>query len=78
MSKYKFGGLLSSNIGEVSSVQLNGHTVRREVSVVDGTKFFRFTLDPGISGEFGTMWGDNEDALLRLVYRKAGVAFHST
>lgn len=75
MSKYRHGGLLASCIGEVTSAQIGNHTLRREVSVVDGEKYYRFTLNSGTSGEFGTFWSDNENALLRLVYRRAGIPF---
>lgn len=75
MSKYRHGGLLASCIGEVSSAQVGRHTLRRETSVVDGEKFFRFTLNPGLSSEFGTFWGEDETRLLRIVYRKAGIPF---
>lgn len=75
MSAYRHGGLLARCVGEVTSAQIGRHTLRREVSVIDGEKFYRFTLNPGLSSEFGTFWGDNEDPLLRLVYRKAGIPF---
>ena len=75
MSRFRYGGLLASCVGEVSSAQIGTHTLRREVSIVDGERYYRFTLNPGTSSEFGTFWGDNESRLLRLVYRRAGVPF---
>lgn len=73
MTRFRYGGLLTGNIGEVTSTQVGQHTLRREVSVVDSVRFYRFTLNPGLSTEFGTFWNEDEKELLRLVYRKAGI-----
>lgn len=67
---------LARNIGEVSSIGLAGHVVRREVSVVDCVRFYRFTVNPGMRGEYGTFWGKDEYTLLQAVYRRLGI--HST
>jgi hypothetical protein len=73
VSAYRNGGLLARNIGEVSSTGVAGCTLRREVAVVDGVKFYRFTVNPGMRTEYGTLWSEDEEMLLRAVYRRIGI-----
>ena len=73
MSKYRYGGLLSQCIGDTESRGIAGHTVRKETALVDGERFYRFTLNPGRSNEFGTFWSADEERLLKMVYKRIGL-----
>jgi hypothetical protein len=55
--KWNVGAMKIKHIGDVSSQCINGRVVRKECAVVDGTKFYRFTLDLGLRSEFNTFLG---------------------
>ncbi len=61
--KWNVGALRITHIGDVTSQCINGRVVRKECAIVDGLRFYRFTIDSGMVGEFSTFWSDNEDLL---------------
>jgi hypothetical protein len=53
--------------GEVESFNVLNHVVRRECTTIDSTRFYRFTLNPGMRGEFSTFWTEDSRSVLRVI-----------
>lgn len=70
MSSGNISKLLNRHVGDVQSVSIGGQVVRREMSIVDGVKFYRFTVNPGMRGEVQTFWSTDEDSVRNLVLRR--------
>lgn len=70
MTFSKGAELLVQSVGDVVTEDIGGHVLRKESAVLDGTKFYRFTLNPGMATEYGTFWSDDQVALLRLIMRR--------
>lgn len=61
--KYNARNLNTLPMGEVHSLIVNGHHVRKESLVIDGTRFYRFTVDPGLTSEYTTFLSTDEKRL---------------
>lgn len=57
-------------VGEVSSLQVLGRLVRKEMVLVEGTRFYRFTVDPGLSTEYTTFLSTDERRLYTGILKR--------
>jgi hypothetical protein len=48
----------------------NGKILRKERVVVDGMAFFKFTVSPGMAGEWSTFYSTDEQKLLAAIDRR--------
>lgn len=55
------------NPGEIESFNVLNNIVRRECTSVEGVRFYRFTLNPGMRGEFTTFWTEDSRSVLRVI-----------
>ena len=70
MIQFDNGNLILQLPGEILSMIINRHIVRKERVVADGVAFYRFTVDPGMRGEWTTMFSEDEKTLMEAVQRR--------
>ena len=70
MIKYDDGVIRIQPPGETMSMIRNGKILRKERVVVDGMAFFKFTVSPGMAGEWSTFYSTDEQKLLAAIDRR--------
>lgn len=62
--------VLGISSGEIHSVVLFNRLVRKESSQTTAGRFYRLTLDPGLTTEYSTCWSTDEEKLYKTVVRR--------